>query len=189
MDSGNVLQSVPDAKIPGSRSGFDLLVIYQRDSQRVRHLLLCPVHGHSRLFQVCSHNCLHGICRGGEWRGGRGLNPRGRGPCGHHIISPIGFRIRCHRPLGHRPEFLRTACALTPRATAFRQARVSGLRMLRMSSALSLALLSAALARATCRSHPGGPPLPLRVSSGSGSAPGGLSGAKSVEPSAGIEPA
>ena len=66
----------------------------------------------------------------------------------HYRISRADFRA---------PPRSSTRCsALTPRAFASGQARVSILRMLRMSSALSLATLGAARKRVTCRSilHP-----------------------------------
>ena len=66
----------------------------------------------------------------------------------HYRISRADFRA---------PPRSSTRCsALTPRAFASGQARVSSLRMLRMSSALSLATLGASRKRVTCRSilHP-----------------------------------
>lgn len=171
MDSGDVLQGVPDAKISCSRSGFDLLVIYQRDAQRVRHLLLCPVHGHSRLFQVSSHGCLHGICLGGM-AGRAGFEPARERAVKTVASSPRSdLESAAIDRSATAPWFSARAAPIADRATeeillfSFRRGFAPAPEAWVFSIGFRTACTS--LARATCRSYPGGPPLPLRVSSGS----------------------
>ena len=55
MNSRDVFQGIPQPVVPGSRPGFDLLVVHQRNAQLICHFLLGSAAVHSRFLQPLTH--------------------------------------------------------------------------------------------------------------------------------------